>query len=410
MIYQRKLYSEIKKYFNSPQAIVVTGVRRSGKTFLLRHIYQNIKSHNKLLLDLENPLTRRLFEERNYEKIKTNLEREGVKFSEKPYIFLDEIQWLRQIPSIVKYLIDHYQVKFFLTGSASFYLKNLFSESLSGRKFIFELFPLSFSEFLTFKSSRFVLPKMDEQVSDYFFRLVEPLWEEYLEFGGFPEVVLAEGRKEKERLLEEVFTSYFQKEIEQLSDFKKINLVRNFIILLAENNGNLLNLQRFSNELSVSRLTLEEWLEFLRATYLIDLLSPYSKKERIAIRKAKKVYFVDWGLASKISTQTSGQKFENCLFHNLKLWGKPSYYRKKSGVEIDFIIKTKKGEQIAFEAKETAHPFDLKRLKRLAEKLGLKKYFLVAKNYSKDKKVIYPWQISNPYMLSRYRNKPGYLS
>lgn len=393
IIYPRKLFNEIEPYFDSPQAIVVTGIRRSGKTYLLRSIFQNIRSANKLFLDIENPLTRRLFEEENYEKIKANLEKGGLKFSQKSYVFLDEIQWLKQIPSVVKYLIDHYKVKFFLTGSASFYLKNLFPESLAGRKFIFELFPLSFSEFLVFKGSRFVLPKMEEQAAAYVFKLVEPLWEEYLEFGGFPEVVLTEGRVEKERLLGEIFTSYFQKEIQQLSDFRKINVIRNFIILLAENNCSLLNLQRFANELSISRLTLEEWLEFLRATYLIDVISPYSKKERVAIRKAKKIYFVDCGIVNKISSQSSGQRFENCLFESLKLKGKVSYYRKKSGVEIDFIQKTEKGELIAYEAKETAHPSDVKRLKRLSEKLGIDKYFVVAKNYAKLAEVKYLWQL-----------------
>lgn len=376
-IYQRDLYPKIKPYFDSPQALVITGIRRSGKTLLLQYIFQKITSDNKLFLDLENPLTRRLFEEENYETIKTNLEKRGITFSQKAYVFLDEIQWARSIPSIVKYLIDHYQAKFFLTGSASFYLKNLFSESLAGRKFLFELFPLSFGEFLRFKEEKLVLPKLGERVSQIFWKTIEPLWEEYLEFGSFPEVVLAKSPTEKDKLLGDVFTSYFQKEIEQLADFRKTNLIRNLIVLLAENIGNTLNHQRLSSELGISRLTLNEWLAFLEATYLVVLVPSLSQKERVAIRKAKKLYFIDWGLAKKITDISAGQRFENCLFHLLRFKGELSFYRKKSGAEIDFILNKK----IAFEAKIRANRNDLTRLARLAKKLKLEKNFLISNQY-----------------------------
>jgi len=377
-IYQRNLWNQIKPYLSSPQAIVVTGIRRSGKTSLLRFIFGKISSNNKLFLDLENPLIRRLFEEENYETIKVSLEQQGVDFSKKSFIFLDEIQWVRSIPSVVKYFIDHYQVKFFLTGSASFYLKNLFSESLAGRKYIFELFPLSFTEFLRFKEKKITPPKFGEKVSEITWKMMEPLWQEYFEFGGFPEVVLAQTQAEKERFLGEIFTSYFQKEVEQLADFKKTDLVRNLIVLLAENIGNTINLERFSSELGVSRLTVKEWLSFLKATYLIDLVPPYSKKERVAIRKAKKVYFVDWGLARKISPVSSGQRLENCIFHLLRLKAKVSFFRKKSGVEIDFILDKK----TAFEVKVKAVKNDQSRLQRLARELGLKNAFLISQRYS----------------------------
>jgi len=377
-IYPRTLWWQIEPYLTSPQAIVVTGIRRSGKTSLLRFIFDKISSENKIFLDLENPLVRRLFEEENYETIKTGLEQQGLSFSNKPFVFLDEIQWVRSAPSVVKYLIDHYQVKFFLTGSASFYLKNLFSESMAGRKYIFELFPLSFTEFLRFKEERAKPPKFGERLSEVGWGIMEPFWQEYLEFGGFPEVVLSSNPNEKEKLLGEVFTSYFQKEVEQLADFKKTDLIRDLIVLLAENIGSIVNLERLSSELGVSRLTLKEWLSFLEATYLVGLVPPYSRGERIAIRKAKKIYFVDWGLARKITSISKGQRLENCIFHLLRLKGALSFYQKKSGVEIDFILN----KEAAFEVKVKAAGSDETKLRRLARELGLKEDFLISQRYS----------------------------
>ncbi len=122
-------------------------------------VYDQIDSANKLFLDLENPLNRRYFEDENYERIKGTFEILGIDFGQRPFIFLDEIQFVKNIPSIVKYFIDHYRVKFFLTGSASFYLKNLFTESLSGRKYVFEIYPLNFQEFLAFKNAQIKIPR-----------------------------------------------------------------------------------------------------------------------------------------------------------------------------------------------------------------------------------------------------------
>jgi len=222
------------------------------------------------------------------------------------------------------------------------------------------------------------MPEPGQPVTEITWKTIEPYWQEYLAFGGFPEVVLAQNPGLKTKLLEEIFTSYFQKEIEQLADFRKTDLIRNFIILLAQNSGNLVNIQRFASELKVSRLTLEEWLYFLRATYLVELIPPYSQTERAAIRKAKKIYFVDWGLLSRIGSISSGQRLENCIFHLLRLKGQLSYYQKKSGVEIDFILN----KETAFEVKSTAGASDQNLTKRLAKEIGLKSAYLVTEKYS----------------------------
>ena len=88
-IYPRQLYYQIKPLIKTPQAIVITGMRRVGKTSLLQYIFQQIESKNKLFLDLENPITRKIFEAENYQLIKTTLEEKGLDFNQKPFIFLE---------------------------------------------------------------------------------------------------------------------------------------------------------------------------------------------------------------------------------------------------------------------------------------------------------------------------------
>jgi len=378
MLIERSLFKEIKPYFDSSQAIIITGMRRTGKTSLLQFIYQRIDSSNKLFLDLENPLNQKYFEESDYEKIKSELEILGLNFTKKPYLFLDEIQLVKNLPSVVKYLIDHYKVKCFLTGSASFYLKNLFSESLAGRKYLFELFPLTFKEFLLFKNSKIILPKNVELITKPIFDTVLNLYNEYLLFGGFPEVVLKKSIEEKKKSLEDIFTSFFQLEVLRLGDFRKNKAIRDLIMVLMERIGSKLVIQKISQELGISRPTIYEYLSFLESTYFLFLVRPFSKKRDVEIRKAPKVYLCDSGLANHFAKLNEGTVFENNVFQNLRTKGRINYYQRKSGVEIDFILDKSR----AFEAKINPQPADVTRLKRLVFELGFKEFKVVSKNYS----------------------------
>ena len=378
MLIERSLFKEIKPYFDSSQAIIITGMRRTGKTSLLQFIYQRIDSSNKLFLDLENPLNQKYFEESDYEKIKSELEILGLNFTKKPYLFLDEIQLVKNLPSVVKYLIDHYKVKCFLTGSASFYLKNLFSESLAGRKYLFELFPLTFKEFLLFKNSKIILPKNVELITKPIFDTVLNLYNEYLLFGGFPEVVLKKSIEEKKKSLEDIFTSFFQLEVLRLGDFRKNKAIRDLIMVLMERIGSKLVIQKISQELGISRPTIYEYLSFLESTYFLFLVRPFSKKRDVEIRKAPKVYLCDSGLANHFAKLNEGTVFENNVFQNLRTKGRINYYQRKSGVEIDFILDKSR----AFESKINPQPADVTRLKRLVFELGFKEFKVVSKNYS----------------------------
>jgi len=151
MLYPRIILPRLEKELETSEIIVITGMRQIGKTTLLDHLFSLMKSSNNVKLDLENPLNRKIFEEENYDTIWNNLAVYGISKKSKVYIFLNEIQHLSSIGSSVKFLYDHFNVKFVLTGSSSYYLKNLFSESMAGRKLIFEVFPLTFFEFLAFK-------------------------------------------------------------------------------------------------------------------------------------------------------------------------------------------------------------------------------------------------------------------
>jgi len=389
MLKERLLFNQIKKYIDSPEAIVITGMRRVGKTSLIRFIYDKIDSDNKIFLDLENPLNQKYFEEENYETIKSTLEFLGLDFTKKSYLFLDEIQLLKKIPSVVKYLIDHYQIKCFLTGSAVYYLKNFFTESLAGRKYIFELFPLNFKEFLLFKGSSIKLPDNLKTLKKSVFDTISNLYEEYLLFGGFPEVVLKKNTDGKRRSLEDIFTSYFQLEVLRIGDFKRNNKIRDLILLLMQRVGSKLDIQKLSRELSISRPTLYQYISFLEDTYLIKTIKPFSKGKDIEIRKMPKVYICDCGLVNNFTKLDEGALFENNIFQNLRIKGEINYYQRKSGVEIDFILN----KNTAIEVKINPSRQDLNKLLRITAELGIKESFIVSKRYSELENIQYGFSI-----------------
>lgn len=387
--FPRKIEKEVQEHLKRRQASVITGMRRTGKTTLMQRIFDRIETKNKRWFDFENPLDVKSFEEIDYNHIVDNFRLDKGK---RMFVFIDEIQNFPEVSKIMKYLIDHYQIKFVVTGSASYYLRNLFPESLAGRKQIFELFPLDFQEFLVFKGISHKVPQSFVEkarlASIVEYESLSKLFDEYLEFGGFPEVVKEEDYQEKKNRLKDIFSSYYEREILGLSDFRKKKEVRDLIILLAGRVGSRLDITKISQELGIQRITVGNYLQFLEDTYFIRLISPFSRSVDREISSRQKPYFCDSGLAQIISKQNLGQVLENTVFNLIKFYGKVNYYqRRRSELEIDFILDG----NIAFEVKETATKADSGRLERTSRNLRLKNYYIISKNFVKNqKKVIYP--------------------
>jgi len=389
---QRKLYSKLLHALENDKVIVITGMRRVGKTTLILKLYEKIHKSRKLYLDLENPLNQSYFDETDYDKIKLNLENQSQGSGEKFIVFLDEIQNIKKLPSIVKYLYDHSRIKFILTGSASFYLKNLFSESLAGRKQLMELYPLDFEEFLSYKAPNLKKPDDKERVSESTFTAFEKYVFEYQYYGGFPSVVTRESHEEKLAEIDDIFTSYYQKEIRLLSDFRKLDKMKAAMLLLTSRVGSKIDYTKISSELGISRITLEEYIDFLEGTYFLRRIKPFSKRLDVILRGSPKLYLCDNSILNKLGKTPEGVLLENMVFNLMKVDGEVYFYQSKAGAEVDFIIKSG-NKYTAIEVKLQAHQTDVNRLKRIAEKLGIKDYYVISGKYAPLNRVIYPFQL-----------------
>lgn len=394
---KRAIFTEIIRYIEHKNALVITGMRQVGKTTLLRQVFDSLGEKPKLWFDLDNPLDQKIFEEIEYRNIyKRLLKMAGVLSDgalpkkERIYVFIDEIQNFPEITKIIKYLIDHYNVKFLVTGSSNFYLKNLFPESLSGRKFLFTLNPLSFGEYLYFRdlinfedmASENKKPKLDlESKTIVDFKKFEVDYEEYIQYGGFPEVVLTGDTDLKIQVLKNIFASFFEKDLKILAHYTDIRELRDLILLLVPRVGSMLDITKLASELGVSRQKIYDYLEFLQGTFFIRLLPKFSKSIDRSIAGGRKVYFSDTGILKVIGNVNDAQLFENVIVNQLAAYGELAFYLQKNKAEVDIILDKK----IALEVKLNGTNRNLEKVRRLAAALTLKEAFIVSKDFKKEK-------------------------
>lgn len=388
MVYPRRILPALEAELETKEATVITGMRRVGKTTVLMHLYERVPSKNKAYFDLENPLHRKVFEEEQYDAVWNNLKQFGIGNDGKSYIFLDEVQNLPNVTRVIKYLYDHWDVKFILTGSSSYYLRNLFPESLAGRKVIFEMYPLTFSEFLVFHEIRHIaFSSWREKAAGknaIRYAQIAPYYKEYLEFGGFPGVVLEKNRERKRVLLSEIFTSYFEKDAKNLADFREMSKLRDLILILVPRTGSRIEVAKIASELGVSRETVYNYLAFLEKTYFISLLTRYSASIDRQAAGGKKVFFCDSGIVNVLGRVSQGQLFEQSVFQNLRPRHTLSFYSKDSGHEIDFVVDN----SCALEVKTTASRRDVANLVKRVIHTPFTEKYIVSSQFSADPDVI----------------------
>jgi len=387
-MFYRNLLPDLEKHLENKLITVVVGLRRVGKTSIIKALLAKVNSENKLFLDFEKAENRFIFSQKNYSDIETSLRFLGLDLTQKAYLALDEIQLVANSTSVIKYLYDTYDIKFLVTGSSSFYLKNHFTESLAGRKRIFEMHPLSFSEFLDFKESGMKLDGfLMQKFNSAIYAKLNELYREYLIFGGFPEVVLESNKQDKIEYLKEIINAYLQMDLLIAGDIQRTDEIYSLLRLLNMRVGSKIDYNKIASVSGLSRQKVKEYLTFLEYTFFIHQIAPYSKSPDKEISLQKKLYYADNGLLTVFGVTDMGKLLENSITNQLVPLGKLNYYAKKNGQEIDFILN----EKLAIEVKETATEQDLKTLVHRAESIGMVDVKLVGLNQTPSEFSEYIW-------------------
>ncbi len=359
MLIKRALFDQIQKHLSSKEITLIVGPRQAGKTTLMEMLQEELKRKGEktIFLNLDFDVDLPSFE--NQDKL---LQRIALEVGESSgYVFIDEIQRKENAGLFLKGLYDmKLPYKFVVSGSGSIELKEKIHESLPGRKRLFELYTLSFEEFVHFKTEYKYATVGDSfgelaRVFDVFKEKTEQYLEEYLNFGGYPKVVLAKTAEEKRVAIADIYQSFLEKDISILLNIQKTEKLVELVRVLASQVGNLVNVTELSSTLGISIQTVKEYLWYLEKTYIISKVTPYFKNLRKEITKAPTYYFIDLGLRNYAANQfgnaaisPDGFLFENFVYNSLKghLNLTPTtihFWRTQDKAEVDFVLNTGTG-------------------------------------------------------------------
>ncbi len=344
----RNIESEIKEHLSAKEFTIITGARQVGKTNLMHRIMNELKSKNKkclfLNLDFDTDSVYFKSQETLIQKIKLEIDEEG-------YVFIDEIQRVENAGLFLKGIYDrNLNYKFIVSGSGSLELKAKISESLMGRKRVFEMMPVNFYEFVNYKTDYKYENKLD-----LFFSVEgekkSVLLDEYLNYGGYPRIVTENVKREKLKLTDEIFKSYIEKDLVYLLKIERPDVFILLIKLLSAQTGNFVNYTKLANQLNISVQTLKKYLWYAEKTFCIDYLPPFYTNKVKEITKSPVFYFNDLGfrnyainlMGNLNLTEQYGFVFQNFVYLLLKnyiRWQNWTihYWRTTDKAEVDFVI------------------------------------------------------------------------
>jgi len=328
----RESLNKVKEYLDLPQGIVISGIRRVGKSTLLTQIMDNFYEGSTYYLNFEDE---RLL---NFEVSDFNhlYELFVELFGQQRVFFFDEIQNVNGWEMFVRRMIDR-GFKFFLTGSNASLLSKELGTKLTGRHLSIELYPFSFKEFLRFKGygiteKSLLLTEERARIKRFF--------NEYLLEGGMPEHV----RYKDADILKKVYDDIIYRDIVARYDIKGVKSLRELALYFLSNPGTLFSYNKLKGFLGLGSVnTAKNYVEYLENSFIIFTINSFAYSLKQQVMAPKKVYCLDTGLARAISFKFSrnrGRFLENLVFIELKRRGEEVYYYKTGkSFEVDFLIK-----------------------------------------------------------------------
>ena len=337
-MYTRTLTDIIEHKMNRGKAILLTGPRQVGKTTLFMTL---LKNRPHLFLDGDNPTVRNLLSSPNTEQLKSIIGKHKI-------VFLDEAQRIEGIGITLKIITDQFKdVQLLVSGSSSFDLSNKINEPLTGRKWEYELLPISWEEY----------------ENHHGYLITEQQLENRLLYGFYPDVLNNPG--DEKEILKNLINSYLYKDILAYSDIRKPEVLDKLVQALALQVGNEVSYNELAQTVGVDKNTISKYIDILQKGYIIFKLGSFSRNIRNEIKTNKKIYFYDNGVRNMVLGNfinfdlrtDKGALWENFLIserikQNLykNSLAKIYFWRTKQQQEID-LIEENEGKLFGFEFK-----------------------------------------------------------
>ncbi len=323
-MYSRYLRERIEKRIGSGKAIVVIGPRQVGKTTLIETI---LNAKDYLLLDGDDPKTRTLLTEPNTEQIRTILGKHKI-------VFIDEAQRIDGIGLTMKIITDRFKdIQLFTSGSSSFDLSNKINEPLTGRKWEYQLFPISWEEF----------------ENHHGFLNAEQQLENRLLFGFYPDVLNNVG--DEISILRNLVNSYLYKDILSYSDVRKPEVLDKLVQALALQVGSEVNYSELAQMVNVDKNTVGKYIDILEKGYIIFKLGSFSRNVRNEIKTNKKIYFFDNGVRNMVIGNFNPIELrtdKGALWENFLISERVKQIEYKQSLARIYFWRTKQQQEVDF--------------------------------------------------------------
>ncbi|MCK5475562.1 MAG: ATP-binding protein [Candidatus Pacebacteria bacterium] len=367
---KREIIEKIYPWIGKEKILILNGARQVGKTTLLKQIEEKLTKENQnssvvylLADDIENE---------SIFNSPASLELYLKQFHKFPsqylYLIIDEFQIINQAGLFLKNLFDKYKDKMqiIVSGSSSLEISKC-NEFLTGRAIHFNIERISFKEYFDFvyqtETEKIALAdfKELELFHQTFQSKLELSLNDYLTFGGYPEVITTEEVDNKKIILKSILKTYLEKDVVNFLKVENVSGFNNLSKVLSSQIGNLVNASELSGTINLATNTLNKYLDILVGTYIFNLVTPYYQNVRSEISKMPKVYVLDLGIRNYLLRSfvlddftNKGSIIENFVYLNLLSQFKKDYlhfYRTISGAEIDFIIEKENEKNILCEVK-----------------------------------------------------------
>jgi predicted AAA+ superfamily ATPase len=364
MFYLRnKKLQELRNSLENTKICFLIGARQIGKTTLLKKFMKEIqakKNISAVFLSCDEVSLKKFESAR--EMLQYFSFEKGIDFTNVTHLFLDEVQLVENISLFLKDLHDNYPFKIFASGSGSFKIFSGISESLIGRKEVIKMYPFSFQEFLLSQNVPYV---PFSQTTNTSILAYEKKAEEFLLYGGYPEVLLQKTPEKKIITLKNLYKSYSEQDIRYYIQQKELSAFDAFYSQITGSIGSLLKIDSFCQKLSISRKKVEEFRFLLENTFLGIFLPPFSQNKAKEVISHQKIFFSDTGFINSVwqnfslSPERKGILIENFVLNefqkNFSQLIDIFFWRKKSQTEIDFLLKNQlTGKIIPVEVKSSS--------------------------------------------------------
>ena len=328
----RECLSDISKFIKMPHIVVISGLRRCGKSTLLLQIIHSFYREPVYYFNFEDERLTDFTAEDFNNLFELNIELYG----KSKVFFFDEIQNIANWEMFVRRMHDS-GYKIFVTGSNASLLSREIGTRLTGRYMPIELYPFSFQEYLTFKGvvvGEESLALTTERAG------IKRRFNEYLKNGGLPEYVKYRHRD----IITSLYNDIIFRDIAARYDIKEIKSLRDLSIYLLSNSGTLVSFNRLKEMLGLGSVnTVKSFMEYLENSFLISTVPRFSYSIRKQIMNPKKIYGIDNGILNFASfrfSENKGKFLENLVFVELKRRKKEIfYYKTRKGLEVDFLLK-----------------------------------------------------------------------